>query len=346
MLRMTTWYFFFGIFILISNPMLLTFADSSRVIIPVEEDIFVDESNFFNPRSQLLITGFGGTNTKWIFDGDHLQNKPRVVSNEILPITSYLKFDLSTIPSSTLFETVSIENSKLRLFFTSPDDSDATMYFFTVSYCVNNQWSEKDLIWDNRPCKNNLQPVDTMIINEKDIPGLVELDIVEAINIVKEEEKSKITLVLDAQPILFDVDYNASNIGNVTNFIRDNWKKIQLSDFNINKETFQGRVDREFNGIWKEYLTKELLTMKYIDVNFIDNNLQSLNYTVTNSHILRLASSESGQSGHATSPTIIIDYRVTPSVFNDSIIFTLTVILPTLVIIVPVLVWIYKKSKK
>ena len=42
-----------------------------------------------------------------------------------------------------------------------------------------------------------------MIINEKDFPGLVELDIVEVINISKEEEKSQITLTLDALPIFF-----------------------------------------------------------------------------------------------------------------------------------------------
>lgn len=44
--------------------MFLAFADSSRVIIPVNEDFFVDESKFFNPQSQSLKTGFGGTETK------------------------------------------------------------------------------------------------------------------------------------------------------------------------------------------------------------------------------------------------------------------------------------------
>ncbi len=55
---------YFFIVILISNPMFLAFADSSRVIIPVNEDFFVDESKFFNPQSQSLKTGFGGTETK------------------------------------------------------------------------------------------------------------------------------------------------------------------------------------------------------------------------------------------------------------------------------------------
>lgn len=330
--------------------MFSAFADSSRIIIHVEEDIFVDESKFFNPKSQELIAGFGGTQTKWVSDDQHPQKKPKIVSNEILPITSYLKFNLNSIPSSTLFESVNIENSKLRLFFTTPDNSDATMYFFTVSYCEDVQWTENNLTWTDRPCKNNIQPIDTMIINEKDIPGLVELDVIEVINIAK-EEKTKITLVLDALPILFDTDYDSSNIGNVTNFIQNNWNKIQLSDFSINKktlteETFQGSVDREFRGIWKDYLTKELLHMKYIQVNFTNNHLQSLNYSVINSHVLNLASLESERLGHATSPTIIVDYSVTPSVFNDSMVFTLTVILPTLIIIIPALVWMYKKSKK
>ena len=347
--EMTKWYFFLVISFLISNPMLLAFADSSRVILYVEEDIFVDESKL-NPKSNSLLTGFGGAQTKWILD-DPSQKKPSIVSNDILPITSYLKFNLNSIPSSTLFETVNIEDSKLRLFFTNPDNSDATMYFFTVSYCDDDQWTEEDLIWDNRPCKNNLQPIDTMIIHEEDIPGLVEFEVVEAINIAKEEEKSKITLTLDALPILFDVELEDSNIGKVTNYILNNWNKIKMSDFSVNKtslttETFQGSVDREYNGIWKDYLINELLNMKHIDVHFIDSKLHSLSYTVTNSHVLNLASSESEQLGHATSPTIIVDYIVVPSVFNDSIIFTVTVILPTLTIIIPVFVWMYNKSKK
>ena len=223
------------------------------------------------------------------------------------------------------------------------------MYFFTVSYCDNDQWTDNDLTWDNRPCKNNLQPIDTMIINEKDLPGLVELDIVEVINIGKEEGKSQITLTLDALPILFDVEYNESNIGKVTNYIQNNWNEIQMSDFSVNnevltKETFRGEVDREFKGIWKDYLSKQLLTMKFIDVSFIDTDLRSLNYSVTNSHVLNLASLESERLGHATSPTIIVNYNVAPSVFYDSVIFILTVILPTLTIIVPVAIWAYKKK--
>jgi len=341
---------FFFIFILITSPILFAFADSSRTVIFIEEDVFVDESNFYNPNSLSLMTGFGGTRTEFILNYDQSNQKPHVVSNDILPITAYLKFDLTSIPSSTLFETISLEDSKLRLFFTTPDDSDATMYVYTVSYCSNNQWTEEDVMWNTPPCKDNFQAVDSMIINEEDIPGFVELGIVGAINKAKEQGNSKITLALDAQPILFDVEYDASDIGMVTHFIQNNWEKIQMSDFDVDKEsltkqTFQGSVDREFKGIWKDYLAKELLPMKNIEVHFIDNKLNSLKYSVKNSHVLRLASLESEQLGHATSPTIIVDYNITPSVFNDSIIFSLTVILPTLTIVIPVFVWMYNKSK-
>lgn len=329
----------------------MAFADSSRIAIPVEEDIFADKSNFYNPKSPSLMTGFGGTRTEFILNSDQYNQEPRVVSNDILPITAYLKFDLSSIPPSTLFETVSIQDTKLKLFFTSPDESDATMYVFTVSYCANNQWTENNVVWDTKPCKNKeVVAIDSIIIKETDIPGFVELDIVGVINKVK--EKSKITLVLDAQPILFDVKYDSSNIGKVTKYIKDNWNEIQLSDFSVNRKTltdgeFHGNVDREFKGIWEDYLVKELLNMKYVNVKFIDNKLYSLNYSVANSHVLRLASSESGRLGHATVPTIIVDYSIAPSVFNDSMIFTLTVILPTLtIIIIPLVVWMYKKSKK
>ena len=272
------------------------------------------------------MSGFGGTRTEFIVQ-DIYDQKPIVVSNDVLPITTYLKFDLSSVPESTLFETVNIEDSKLRLFFTSPDDSDATMYVFTVSYCNDNEWNQNDLTWENRPCKNNLEAIDSTLVKEESIPGFIEFDIVGAINKVKEQDKSKITLALDARPILFDIDYEDSEIGQVTNFIQTNWNDIHLSDFRVANEslqedTFQGRVDREFRGIWKDYLSQDLLNMKYIDVNFIDNNLYSLNYSVTNSHVLRLASSESEHLGHATLSTIVIDYNVGPSVFNDSIIFT------------------------
>ena len=347
---MTRWCFYL-ILVLISSPTVAAFADSSRVVIPVEEDVFADKSTFYNPKSLSLMTGFGGTKTEFILQGEQGNQKPRVISNDVLPITTYLKFNLNAIPSSTLFETVSIEDSKLKLFFTAPDDSDATLYVFTVSYCANNQWTEENLTWDTRPCRDNLEAIDTMIINEEDIPGFVELDIIGATSKVKEEGKSTITLALDAQPILFDVEYDKSGIGKVTNFIQDNWNDIQRSDFSMNNEPltegiFQGNADRKFNGIWKDYLAQELLNMRYVEVGFADDKLSSLEYSVTNPHVLFLASSESGQLGHATSPTIIVNYSIAPSVFNDSIIFTVTVILPTLTIVVPVAIWAYKKSKK
>ncbi len=39
------------------------------------------------------------------------------LSNKSLPIIAHLKFDLNAIPSSSLFETVSIEDSTSKLFF-------------------------------------------------------------------------------------------------------------------------------------------------------------------------------------------------------------------------------------
>ena len=337
--------------VLISVPASLAYADSSRVVISVEEDTFVDKSAFHNPKSLSLMTGFGGTKTEFSLQGSEANPRPRVVSNDILPITTYLKFDLKAIPTSTLFETVSIDDSKLKLFFTSPDESDATLYVFTASYCPNDDWTQNDMAWDTRPCADNLEAVDTVMIDEEDIPGFVELDIVGAINKVKEEGKSEITLALDAQPILFDVEYEKSNIGRVTNYIQENWDNIGRSDFSLNDEpikeqTFQGKVDREFKGVWKDYLAKDLLSMKYVEVGFVDDKLSSLSYSVTNSHVLRLASSESEQLGHDTSPTVVVGYSVSPSVFNDSAIFTLTVVLPTLTIVVPVFVWAYNRSKR
>ena len=336
--------------ILMSVPMYMAFSDSSRVVISVEEDAFVDKSTFHNPKSLSLMTGFGGTKTEFVLQGESNQ-RPRVIANDILPITTYLKFNLNAIPTSTLFETVSVEDSKLKLFFTSPDESDATLYVFTVSYCANDEWTQNDLVWDNRPCINNLEAIDTVMIDEKDIPGFVELDIVGAINKVKEEGKSTITLALDAQPILFDVEYEKSNIGRVTNFIQNNWNDITRSDFSVNDEpiteqNFQGKVEREFKGIWKDYLAQDLLSMKYVKAGFTNDKLSSLSYSVTNSHVLRLASSESEQLGHDTSPTVVVGYSISPSAFNDSVIFTLTVVLPTLTIVVPVFIWAYNRSKK
>ena len=332
--------------VILINP-ILAYADSSRDIILVEEDSFADSSGFFDAGSKALMTGFGGTTTEFVLKEGN--QKPYIISNDVLPTTTYLKFDLSTIPTSSLFETVSIDDAKLKLFFTDPDESDATMYVFTASYCANNQWTQDNLMWDNRPCKNNLEAIDTTVIIEEDIPGFVELDIVGAINKAKNNDQSKITLALDARPMQFDVEVNKSNIGKVTNFVLDNWEKIQNTDFKTNNgeinETFQGNVDRQYQGIWKDYLANELLNMKNIEVSFVEGNLVSMNYSVTNSHILRMASLESEQLGHVTSPAIIIDYSIGSSVFNDAVIFALTIILPTLTIVVPVFVWLYNKSK-
>ncbi|MGI9565675.1 MAG: hypothetical protein ACR2LL_01515 [Nitrosopumilus sp.] len=63
------------------------------------------------------------------------------LSNKSLPIIAHLKFDLNAIPSSSLFETVSIEDSTSKLFFSDPDESDATLYVFTevIVQTINGQ---------------------------------------------------------------------------------------------------------------------------------------------------------------------------------------------------------------
>ena len=345
---MTRLFYLSVILVLIFNT--TAFADSSRMIIDVEEDVLVDKAELNSPRSSSLMTGFDGTRTEFVLPNEN-SIKPVVLYNKPEPIVTFLKFDLKKIPSSTLFETVSIDDSTIKLFFPEPDKSDATLYVFTVKYCENNQWKEDDVMWDSRPCKGDVEAIDTTVIREEDIPGFVELDIVGAINKVQEKGESKITLVLEAQPILFDVEeLDSSDIGKVTNFIKNNWKKFTLEDFSVDRQAltrdnFEGRVDRELGGIWDKYKDENMLELKFVDVKFIDGNLYSMNYTAINSHIMHVTSSESKQFGHATSPTILIDYSVGPSVFNDAIIFTLTIILPTLTIVVPVVIWIYKKSK-
>jgi hypothetical protein len=57
-------------------------------------------------------------------------------------------------------------------------------------------------------------------------------------------------------------------------------------------------------------------------------------------------STEKAGYGFSAAPTLVISYTVKDSLFSTSLAYMLSTVLPTLAIIIPALLWIYRRTKK
>ncbi len=119
-------------------------------------------------------------------------------------LVSYLKFDLSEIPDSSLFHYISIDSGKLSLLAHSFGLAGKDKRFIVpVNYCPDTNWSEDKLTWNSRVCKDGLEGEDSVIIDGKDLPKIFKWDVTKGIALAKANGNSKVTLVVEAYR-LFD----------------------------------------------------------------------------------------------------------------------------------------------
>ncbi len=112
---------------------------------------------------------------------------------------SYLKFDLSEIPDSTLFHYISIDSGKLSLLAQSFGLADSNERFFvTVNSCSNTTWDESKMNWNSRVCTSTMEGEDSIVIHGKDLPRIYTWDITRSIKNVRETDDSKVTFIVDS----------------------------------------------------------------------------------------------------------------------------------------------------
>ena len=135
------------------------FADTSaRVIINPDADVFVNASpEFSNSHMKrhafLLEAGIPHPTFKI----------PLQIARSIEEqLISYIRFNLTEIPTSDFFNDVSVDSAKLSLVAISTTTSDR--YFATISSCSNNSWSAASMTWKTRICIDHIQGQDSVII--------------------------------------------------------------------------------------------------------------------------------------------------------------------------------------
>jgi len=112
---------------------------------------------------------------------------------------SYVRFDLSSLPSSSLLSNVSIESGELRLLaaafgLAGPEDR----FFVTVSSCPDNDWSEASMTWNSRACPSELQGEDSIVIKGTELPAVYAWDVTRGVAEAHKAGKKKITFTIDA----------------------------------------------------------------------------------------------------------------------------------------------------
>ncbi len=155
---------------------------SSKSIITAEADVDVSEAapNRKHEPRFLLKTGIGRG-----------AREGRLIS--------YLRFDLSDIPDSTLVSQVSIDSAQLRLLAPSFGlASQEERFFVTVSSCSEIAWLESDVTWNSRPCKDTREGEDSTIVDGENLPEVHTWDVSRSVAQAKAGGASKITFVVEA----------------------------------------------------------------------------------------------------------------------------------------------------
>lgn len=118
---------------------------------------------------------------------------------------SYLRFDLSTIPNSSLTNNISIDSGKLNLLAQSFGlAARGDRFFVTVSHCPETEWSESTMTWNSRASKDGGDGEYSIIIDGNDLPNVYSWDVTGSLARAKAKGLSKITFAIDA----FRLEYN------------------------------------------------------------------------------------------------------------------------------------------
>ncbi len=249
-----------------------SYGESTKIVFTPSDDASVDEDapdEVFG-YYEYLAGGFSNSN-------DQLKGKFKKT-------LSYLKFDISNIPDSDLFNTININSVELRLLIQT--DWANSEHFIVTSYsCLDNTWSEDTITWNNRNCKNintELHGEDSKIVNTEEFPNSYVWDVTSGIIQARENNLDEITLVISALP-MEDIEI------------------LQFTD--------------------------------------------SIEKKISSANLIWFWSGEKEEYGISTSPTLTIFYTKSISTFYDTLLVTLTVILPSLSVIFPVVIWLYKKTK-
>ncbi len=168
---------------------LLSFTGSiwadKKLSILAEADVFVNEAvpdvKLKETIKHILTAGIGKNNTK---------------------IISYLKFDLSEIPDSTLFHYISIDSGKLSLLAQSCIAESGVRFFVTVNSCPDTTWDDKEMTWNSRACTaDTIEGEDSIVIHDNDLPRIYTWDITRSIEKARKRGGSKITYIIDSFPL-------------------------------------------------------------------------------------------------------------------------------------------------
>jgi len=200
----------------------LAYAQTTKEIIPAEEDSTVAQDN---PNSNLLRTTQPNYPWKhygeWIFLGSGTTNVAKFDIDEIVKNKAYIKFNVKDIPKTDPFQVVDID-AKLRLLIQEIDGSTRTL--ITVKSCTDNSWKQNEIVWSERPCaipdergvegnedSKEMRGEDSVIVEKDDLPGIFSWDVSRIVSYARNNDVNYVTLVVSAIPLKHAADIDNPN---------------------------------------------------------------------------------------------------------------------------------------
>ena len=157
-------------------------ADAARLILDADADVWVFESN---PKQNandipLLQAGIGR-------------------GREVGRLITYLRFDLSDVPVSTVFRTTEIARAELSLFAQSSGlAGKEDQLFVSVAGCPVTDWAEDTITWESRVCPGLTQADDMQLIGVADLPQIYRWDVTRSVAQALNANRTRVTLILSA----------------------------------------------------------------------------------------------------------------------------------------------------
>jgi len=262
----------------------------------------------------------------------------------------YFQIPINGIPTSDLFNDVKITKAEFQILALPLEESDDQKSIYSGK--LVSSLFLCDTIYDHEysfHCDYSIRPIDTITVNTQDLPKFLVFDITPVIERAKNKE---LFFALENKPI---EDLNDLDETDFINFVVKHHKEIFYHDYGVDENTNGPEQVSTANipEILPEVLNQPIRKLSIQKFNpsvegIVSNNPVSVNsnpilFNIEPDYATFFIIPSSNNRELSTS-SVIVDFEILESDLSNAFTYFLGLVLPSIAIIVPAIIWMVKKK--
>lgn len=354
------------------------FGEIQRIPLDDGQTYYPSLNETYSNVSYFLPLGIGYNNI--ILEWDDTLNSQGIFTNEyssVVPMVLHLKFNLTNIPDSDLFQKVTINSAKLS--FMVHDNSiqyggkaPNSSFFIETAYCFDNITTPSEFVRYTYACGNQ-DEIEGAVLTDIQPFSVQTFDVTDAISEAISRNKHHITFSMTATPENYIIDsghylhaqpfeflsiydiidslklynYCHDTLDCSTEILKENIPPSLQKWLRLENETLYHdivQISITSNEAMREHIQNPNRTLD----GDVPKITYRLNYTVSDESLSFMVILPTELKNHPSSniaPKLEIDYTTSPTDFYNYLVLVTTVIVPTVASIVTGVFWVIKRAK-